>query len=199
MLTVLYFVSAWGASLVGAAVIGSGQSITLANGLLVDSTETPALETAAGNLSETNRSLISANSSLGDAMYRCSAIYGVDLNVRSCLNAVTSGLLEWRSTTVRTWGNRGSAGVDPLFTLPRRYVSGKSSSDCCEVPVYNISPGDGTCVVEPFLAPRFEIAVGSGSEVAIAAVEVAERCGGGSPSLGGVARDISKKPSLTAS
>ena len=114
-----YLVCAWTASLVRAAAIGSGQSVTLENGPLVDSTERAAISPSgsassfapasvqepnatAGISSATNRSSTSTNSSLGDVTYRCSAIYGVDLNLRSCLSAVASGLLDWRSTTLRT-------------------------------------------------------------------------------------------------
>ena len=102
--------------------------------------------------------------------YLCTPDFGDDLDVRSCADAVRQ--LDIRSMTPSVWGERGTGEFSNVY-LPRRYMS-----------------TDGKCFVEPLLQARHLSGIVSQHTLAAAGIVLAQRCAGGRPSTGGIARRL---------
>ena len=114
------------------------------------------------------------NSSLvaNNLQYLCTDTPGLgkDLNVQSCFDAVRQ--LDIRSTTPSLWGERDTGEFYNVY-LPQRFMS-----------------TDGKCFLDPLLQGGHQSAVMSQRSLASAGLVLAQRCAGGHPSTGGIARHL---------
>ncbi|KAL8822467.1 MAG: hypothetical protein Q9191_006798 [Dirinaria sp. TL-2023a] len=136
---------------------------------------------AAGSVDRPLSDLITTNATWNNStaspgtnamQYLCTDTRGLgrDLSVQSCLDAVRQ--LDIRSTAPGIWGERDTGEFYNIY-LPQRYMS-----------------TDGRCFVEPVLQGEYKSAAISQQTLAGAGIVLSQRCAGGQPSTGGIARQL---------